>query len=173
MRYFIDTEFIANGANQPIHLLSLGVAAEDNRTFYAVNEIAPVRIANEWVRQHVFPRLRQPLPVVRSLSWPQTVECYGRPDAIAAALFAFIDPDPEFWADYGAFDYVVVSQLMGGMEAWPHGWPMYFNDLQQLAASIPGLHHESSSIHHALLDALQLRDDWHVCHKWAMEARAF
>ena len=58
MRYFYDTEFIDNG--RTIELISIGVAAEDGREYYAVStEFNPER-AGSWVRRHVLPKLPSP-----------------------------------------------------------------------------------------------------------------
>ena len=48
MKYFYDTEFIDNG--RTIELISIGVAAEDGREYYAIStEFNPER-AGSWVR---------------------------------------------------------------------------------------------------------------------------
>lgn len=55
MRYFYDCEFIEDG--RTIELVSIGVACEDGREFYAVStEFDPER-AGPWVRRHVLPKL--------------------------------------------------------------------------------------------------------------------
>lgn len=41
---------------------------------------------------------------------------------------------PEFWADYGAYDWVVICSLFGTMMDLPKGYPMFCRDLQQLIA---------------------------------------
>ena len=65
MRYFYDTEFIDNG--RTIELISIGVAAEDGREYYAIStEFDPDR-AGSWVRKHVLPKLPSPAsPLWRS-----------------------------------------------------------------------------------------------------------
>jgi hypothetical protein len=58
VRYFYDTEFIDNG--RTIELISIGVAAEDGREYYAIStEFNPER-AGSWVRKHVLPKLPSP-----------------------------------------------------------------------------------------------------------------
>ena len=58
MRYFYDTEFIDDG--RTIELISIGVAAEDGREYYAIStEFNPDR-AGQWVRRHVLPKLPSP-----------------------------------------------------------------------------------------------------------------
>jgi hypothetical protein len=70
------------------------------------------------------------------------------------------DPLPEFWGYYCAFDYVILSQLMGGMDAWPTGWPYLMLDLRQWLDS-EALHHVSQpddAPHNALEDARWIRE---------------
>ena len=55
MRFFYDTEFIDNG--RTIELISIGVAAEDGREYYACSTEFPVEQAGRWVRTHVLPKL--------------------------------------------------------------------------------------------------------------------
>jgi len=51
MKYFYDTEFIDNG--HTIELISIGVAAEDGREYYAIsNRIQPGGAPGSWVRKH-------------------------------------------------------------------------------------------------------------------------
>jgi hypothetical protein len=58
VRYFYDTEFIEDG--RTIELISIGVAAEDGREYYAVStEFDPER-AGSWVRANVLPKLPPP-----------------------------------------------------------------------------------------------------------------
>lgn len=113
MRYFFDTEFIDSPWS--LTLISIGIVAEDGREFYAVNSLAYSFNASEWVQANVYTKLQPKRhPVYRE----QT------PDEIRAGLLLFIgdDPQPEFWAYYGAFDWVALCWLMGGMLNLPRGW---------------------------------------------------
>ena len=58
MRYFYDTEFIDDG--RTIDLISIGVAAEDGREYYAVSTEFDPQAAGRWVRTHVLPKLPPP-----------------------------------------------------------------------------------------------------------------
>ncbi len=40
-------------------------------------------------------------------------------------------PHPEFYGYMSAFDYICLTDIMGGMSKWPSGWKYYFNDLAQ------------------------------------------
>jgi len=106
VRYFYDTEFIDDG--RTIDLISIGVAAEDGREYYAIStEFDPER-AGSWVRANVLPKLPPPA----SQLW--------RPRArIRSDLETFFDVDGsepiELWAWVGAYDHVALCQLWGPM----------------------------------------------------------
>lgn len=124
MRYFFDTEFIDQ--RFALRLLSIGVVAEDGREFYAVVNFDDWELAGDagaWLRENVIARL-QPVrsPIVRRQPL----------DEIRADLLAFLGDDaaPEFWAYYGAHDWVALCGLMGGLLALPAGWPWLVRDLR-------------------------------------------
>jgi 3' exoribonuclease, RNase T-like len=146
VRYFYDTEFIDDG--RTIELISIGVAAEDGREYYAVStEFNPER-AGSWVRTHVLPKLPPP----SSQQW--------RPRArIRAELEAFfcVDGDEpiELWAWVGAYDHVVLCQLWGPMTHLPPAMPRFTHELRQLweDRGRPRLPRRPPDVHDALVDA--------------------
>ncbi|AQA20711.1 hypothetical protein BTZ20_3436 [Rhodococcus sp. MTM3W5.2] len=104
MRYFYDCEFIEDG--RTIDLVSIGVAAEDGREFYAVStEFDPTK-AGKWVRANVLPKLPQP----SSPLWRSRAQ-------IRDDLLKFLVPrpgvTPELWAWIAAYDHVALCQLWG------------------------------------------------------------
>ena len=58
MRYFYDCEFIEDG--RTIELVSIGVACEDGREFYAVSTEFDDSRAVPWVRRNVLDKLPSP-----------------------------------------------------------------------------------------------------------------
>jgi hypothetical protein len=171
MRYFYDTEFLEDG--KTIELISIGIVAEDGRELYLVNRDAPwKRIKkNEWLMANVVPKLPQPhgdwinqMPK-RWLIDFNTPEVRGK-SQIAEAVERFLlgndletYADLELWADYGAYDHVVLCQLFGPMIALPPGVPMFTHDLQQArrAAGNPVMPEQPSGLHNALDDARHLK----------------
>jgi hypothetical protein len=152
VKYWFDTEFIEDGVT--IDLLSIGVVCEDGREFYAQNRDANLDAASEWVRDNVFPGMRD-CPDERILHKEQ----------LRSALYYFIEygeGTPEFWAYYGDYDWVVLCQLFGTMMDLPEGWPMFAMDVKQLAVSLgsPELPPQDSAEHNALNDARWTRDAW-------------
>lgn len=154
-RYWFDTEFIEDG--RTIDLLSIGMVCEDGREYYAEAELAPLWRANDWVKENVLPHL-----------WGGPWEkSHGK---IAEELIDFVDNgagQPEFWAYYGDYDWVVLCQLYGRMIDLPRGWPMFAMDVKQLAVSLgdPQLPEQDDVEHHALTDALWTREAWEFLHR--------
>lgn len=164
MKVFYDTEFVEQGPDHPIHLVSLGMVAEDGRELYAVNadmDQGLVR-AHSFVGMHVWPHLPlvEPQPGTRGGSHQRldTDHPDVRPRAqIARLVSAFLSqtPEVELWAWYGAYDHVVLAQLFGTMAQLPGHIPMHTNDLKQEADRLgnPRLPEQLSGEHHALADA--------------------
>lgn len=116
-RIFFDFEFIEAGAAFVMKPISIGMAREDGETYYA--EFAGVQwhLANDWVLQNVRPHLRGPLK--QGLT-------------IAREIREFAGDEPEFWAYFADYDWVLLCQLYGPMVNLPKGWPFYCRDVKQL-----------------------------------------
>jgi hypothetical protein len=169
MKYYLDTEFLDDG--ETIELVSVGVAAEDGRTYYAVSEdVSWGRVRKHpWLMANVWPHL--PLNPMPSDSGRLHLD-FNHPDVkpretIAADLTGFFGENyiprcgNELWAYYGAYDFVALCQLWGPMLATPEGVPKRINDLAQEAARL-GVHtlpEQTTPKHHALNDALH---DWKI-----------
>lgn len=89
---------------------------------------------------------------------------------LPAGVVSGQDPSPvELWANYGAYDHVVLMQLWGPMIAKPKLLPMWTHDLQYLAEELgisgKEIDVESEDEHHALADAR-----WnHRAYQWLKE----
>jgi hypothetical protein len=153
VRYFFDTEFIDSPDIGKLTLISIGVVAEDGREFYAVSSEFAEIYASEWVKANVLTRLQpKRSPMVRRL----------RLEEIRADLLAFIGDDaPEFWAYYGAHDWVALCWLMGGMLNLPQGWPWLCRELRTTlnAGGLADFKDDGrDDEHNALADARWVRD---------------
>ena len=156
-RYWLDTEFIEYGGSNPIELLSIGLAAEDGREIYLQTAQAafyhkyPQHCLHEWVRENVVPHLN---------------EQSSTRGEIKQKLLDFCSPNehgqPEFWADYASYDWVVFCGAFGTMMELPQGFPMYCNDIQQWRRDLgnPVLPQRSGIEHNALEDARDCKRRW-------------
>jgi len=115
MKIWFDTEFIEDG--RTIDLMSIGMVREDGKVYYAESEQCDLSRADEWVQQNVIPHLQ-------GTKTPRSI--------IAHDIIEFAGSEPEFWAYYADYDWVVLCQLYGRMIDLPEGWPMFCRDLQQL-----------------------------------------
>ncbi len=147
MKIFVDTEFIERGPNYPLTLISIGAVRDDGEEFYAVSSDFDEAVCNEWVKTNVLPALGSAprKPVVR----------------IADEFRLFAGQSPEFWADYCAYDWVVICQMYGTMMDLPSGWPMWCHDLRNLAGE---RQFESKGVvHNAFDDAITVRCGYATC----------
>ncbi len=120
MKYAIDTEFLEGGRS--LTLLSLGLAAEDGREYYAEVEDVDHTRANDWVRANVLVHLGKS---------PQAIKSRAQ---IRSELIAFVGNEkPIFWGWYAAYDWVLFTQLIGDFETYGQElpqWPLMCFDLQ-------------------------------------------
>jgi len=144
MRFFFDTEFFDNGAM--IYLISIGIAAEDGRTYYAefVGKDSSFFKGDEWLRKNVKPNLIGPI---------------RDRDAVAEEIQYFVGSNPEFWAYVSAYDWVVLNQLYGSLTQGPKTWPWMALDTYQLP-DFKRYVVKSETPHNALADAIALRESW-------------
>lgn len=149
MKMFIDFEFIDD--SRELTPLSLGIASEDGRTYYAewawsAREIDAM--ADPWVKENVVPHLGHNSEAIKN-----------RAD-IAAEVVEFVGENPEFWGYFCAYDWVLLCQMYGKMIQLPKGWPMYCRDLKQLMKDREIDRAQLSDPvtgHHALSDAMWAR----------------
>ena len=142
-----------------IDLISLGIVCEDGREYYAISNEFNAKDADEWVRMHVIAPLQDkrvgfydsPRRKAESLLYKSNVQ-------IANDILAFVYPEifknfktaekefyqrtrqygwngdqPEFYAYYADYDWVLFCSLFGRMIDLPNGFPMYCRDLKQMA----------------------------------------
>lgn len=165
MKYFYDTEFMEDG--KTIELISIGIVAEDGRELYLINRDAPWRRIRKdpWLMENVVSQLpkaygdwrnHMPRDWLFNLNHPTVLDR----ETIAIAVRQFLTgSDMELWADYAAYDHVVLAQLWGRMIHLPDGVPMFTNDLQQAwrVAGRPELPEQAAGAHNALEDARHLK----------------
>ena len=152
MRFWFDTEFIDDGRS--LELISIGLVAEDGRSYYAISsDFDPAR-CNAWVAANV-------LPLLAARGAPE-----WKPRAqIALEIEDFVGHrDLEFWAYCAAYDWVLLAQLYGPLSDRPRGWPLRARDVAELAALQPDVAAppEPERAHHALEDARWAKQFWEL-----------
>lgn len=156
MRYWYDTEFYEDG--ERIHLISIGIVAEDGRELYLENsEFDWTRVPEDhWIQNNVRPHL-----------WGSDRHATGTYDHIGPAVADFIVTDSppekhELWGYYADYDHVVLAQLFGRMVDMPEGVPWFTMDIKQEAVRLgnPELPKQDSTEHHALNDARWNKKAW-------------
>ncbi|MEP6852050.1 MAG: polyadenylate-specific 3'-exoribonuclease AS [bacterium] len=162
MRFFYDCEFLEDG--RTIELVSIGVAAEDGREYYAIStEFDPAR-ANSWVRAHVLNQLPGP----SSPAWQSRA-------SIRDSLLEFLsatDDGIELWAWMAAYDHVCLAQLWGDMRALPRALPRFSHDVRQRWEDVgsPPLPPAPLDQHDALADARHNLARWRAIEAVRLEA---
>ena len=172
-KIFLDTEFIDNG--KTLELISIGLVKENGDEYYAINREFNPKNASQWVNDNVLNQLPSkdvnitdhsisPRIKSESLAWKTRKQI--RRDIIEfCSLYQESDSDPEFWADYASYDWVVFSQIFGTMMDLPKNYPMYCKDLRQeldrAGLTDKDLPKQKDSLHHALHDARWNRDVYH------------
>src|SRR3990167_10259842 len=172
MRFWYDTEFLEDG--KTIELISIGIVCENEATYYAVNSDMQVdRIVEDtWMKANVWPHLPIRMNGDHPTIFLDMHSAEVKPKwVIANEVREFLtgirnnDGTPvELWADYAAYDHVVLAPLWGKMISLPEGIPMWTHDLRQLweQAGCPEfpdfvLSDEPAPEHHALADARELQ----------------
>lgn len=153
MKIWFDTEFYEDG--KTVELISIGAVREDGVEYYAevpnARDLCVCAEDKGWLEANVMPQLHLGL---------SERKVRGQ---IAADLFRFVGPNPEFWAYYADYDWVVLCQLYGRMIDLPAGWPKYCRDLKQLAdmynVKLPA---QTTQEHNGLNDARWCKD----AHLW-------
>ena len=158
MRYFFDTEFIERPGT--LELISIGMVSEDRRELYAISTEFDRRKANVFVRENVLPKLPRKTSAKGRAVWKTRA-------AIRDEIRAFVgdDKNPQFWAYFADYDWVLFCWLFGAMVKLPEGWPMLCLDLKQSMIE-RGLKREhlppNDFAHEALADARWLRESFDI-----------
>ena len=157
MRFVYDTEFLEKDGR--VFPISIGIVADEPNNlgvadYYAVIADAQweIIIKDEWIRENVIPSLG-PDDAFKS-RWQ-----IGQEIRNFIASYGGKREDHELWAYYAAYDHVVLSQIYGRMIDIPEPIPMHTNDIMTIAdvLGLPDPKLDTSS-HHALEDALEVRD---------------
>lgn len=155
MKIWFDTEFHENG--KTIDLISIGLVREDGATYYAETDFAHEKCGSDWLKANVRSHLKG---------------CEVSRPRMAREIVDFAGRNPEFWAYYADYDWVVLCQLYGTMMDLPKSWPMFCMDVKQWAIMLgdPKLPEQTDAEHNALNDALWTRRAWEFLNSRFAEA---
>ncbi len=147
-RYAFDTEFDEDG--RTIELISIGIASDDGREYYACSKEFDPLHCNAWVKENVLVHLPPP----GDPAWKSRAQIRDEVKAFAEAGRWL----PEFWAYYADYDWVVLCQLFGRMVDLPPTFPKHCKDLKQLLDTYENIRKDDlpppeGPVHHALTDA--------------------
>lgn len=152
MRYWYDTEFLDTG--KEIHLISIGIIAEDGRTLHLVDADAPWDLikSNIWLSKNVLPYLDELPPE----AWMHRFDLMNEVTAFLRSPVG--SGETELWAWYSAYDHVLLMQLLaqtGKMRDVPPHIPHWTNDIRQKQHAMGDvvLPPQTNGRHNALEDA--------------------
>jgi hypothetical protein len=111
MKIFFDTEF--TGLHQMTTLISIGLVAEDGKSFYAELTDYDKSQVDEWIEEYVISNLK-PLDVTWNTN-PNAWEFVGDTKRVAVALSRWLSQFDavEMWSDCLAYDWVLFNNLYG------------------------------------------------------------
>lgn len=117
MKVFFDTEF--TGLHQNTTLISIGLVAEDGRSFYAELVDYDQSQIDDWLRQNVIANLLFGGTVWLPKSDPRMEKKYpmsGTSSNVRERLGLWLEPldAVEMWGDCLAYDWVLFCELFGG-----------------------------------------------------------
>lgn len=165
MKYFLDTKFIERPGS--IQLISIGIASEDGRTFYAENTTFDERDADDWIVENVLENLKwyncrtDTMNLGDFRNDDTCYEVFGNQTLIRNSLLYFFkwDTEIEFWGYYADYDWVIFCWIFGKTRELPKGFPMYCRDLKQLLdESGKDKIADPEGEHNALVNAIWNRD---------------
>lgn len=160
MRYFFDTEFHEDGKN--LELISIGIVSETGRELYMESMDIDLTTLPEWHQENVVPHLDG--------------HTYSR-ERMRAEILEFIgdDDDPEFWAYFGSYDWVLMCRIFGRMIDLPKDWPMFVRDIQIVRKQLGGvrLPAQDGPAHNALNDARWTKESFDYLCELASEVNLY
>ena len=189
MRFFLDTEFIESAVG--IELVSIGIVSERGDTFYAESTNFDERNADQWVKDNVLSKLTwwgnensdksyHNGSTLRNANNTLKSEFFGPDVFIRDGILRWMSDiagtrnlDPQFYAYFADYDWVIFCRLFGRMINLPKGFPHFCMDLKQMMEE-RGLDTEwkrqqcpdPEGEHNALVDAQWNKKLFNVIEAW-------
>lgn len=115
--FTFDTEFNENG--KTIDLISIGIVnVSTGEKIHLISSDFKEEDCNDWVKKNVLTKLDHDEPRYTK-------------KAIREKIIEFCGEDPEFWAYYSQYDWVVFCQIFGSMVDLPENYPKFCFDIKQ------------------------------------------
>jgi len=126
LNIFFDTEFTDLDKNA--ELISLGCISENNDTFYAEFYYDESK-TSEWVKKNVIPNLlfndiaetlireTKPNKLVYELKAGKETVCKSLQKWLMK--IGYVGVNHKFWADFPVFDWIMFTDLFGGIDKFP------------------------------------------------------
>ncbi len=110
MNLYFDTEF--TGLHKDTTLISIGIVAEDGRSFYAELTDYDKTQVDEWLQENVINNLSKS---IGELSRMADVSVFGDTKEVSEALNKWVSQfeDIKIWSDCLAYDWVLFNHLFG------------------------------------------------------------
>lgn len=154
VRYFFDTEFVED--ENRLEMISIGIVSEDGRELYRESSKIDYKSLPDWHKKNIVPSLAMHTDT---------------PEDIREYILEFIgeDDEPEFWAYFGAYDWVLFCKLFGRMIDLPKDWPMFVRDIQIVRTQLGGVRllPHTGTVHNALDDARWTKECFDYLHEIA------
>lgn len=149
VKFYLDTEFI--DVPFATQLISIGIVSESGSKYYAVSSEFNEALANDWVKQNIFPFLLPPKQRKSLAEIKQEIITFYRRELLNMEAVS-----GEFWAYFGAYDWTLFCWLMGGMLTMdpllPHVCYELKQEVDRLGFSLDN-YPPNELKHHALHDA--------------------
>ncbi|MEZ2661424.1 3'-5' exoribonuclease domain-containing protein [Aneurinibacillus aneurinilyticus] len=166
MKVFFDTEF--TGLHKNTTLISIGLVAEDGRTFYAESTEYDKSQIDEWIQKNVLDNLllNDKRPHYNNVDW-DNVRMKDSLNQISIMLSQWLAKfeKVEMWSDCLAYDWVLLCDLFGHAFRIPKNVyyiPFDISTLFEAMSIDPDINREeyagiAGAKHNALHDALVIK----------------
>ena len=144
MNFYFDTEF--TGLHNGTTLISIGIVSETNETFYAEFTDYDESQCDKWIKDNVLSNLMYPSYETEEgyEDWKSAessgVAIYGSTKIIKKELIKWLksfNSPVEFVADVGYYDFMLLTDLLGGALNLPsYVSPVYHDINQDLAFAL-------------------------------------
>ncbi len=166
-KIFFDTEM--TGLHPNTTIISIGMVSEHGLTFYAEFNDYDKSQVTKWIRKNVLKKLKfNDTDVWNNQDFIGNIEIKDGKERIKTYLKEWLKQfeEYEFWNDCLAFDWVLLADLLGGLEGVKEDDKYYYNQSLCSLDKILGVPLEilqetqgkKGQVHNSLHDAMQMKE---------------